>query len=184
MKKPKVEFIVSYLEQYLENNHNCTVLELGCGTTQYKEIIGTGYLGLDIEQNSTNSVDIIRPASSTGLASNSVDLIFTVAMLYLSGQHLEILNESYRILKPGGRIVIFDYNSKTQKKLQTIEGHRRYPCWSRLGLRKILKENGFVSLKAIPVSNKTNNKILNFIKDIYGSYRYSWICIEGKKIKV
>lgn len=181
MKKAKVPFILKALEEFQYEHKEAKVLEIGCGTAQYREVFGQNYIGLDIENNFDQSVDLISSGTNMKISDSSVDMVFTIATLYLTGEHKSVLREIYRVLKPSGSVYIFDYNKKTQKKLQVMEGHENYPCWSRRDLRKEVLWAGFSRVSMNRVSLIDRGKVLNYIFDKYHAYSKSWIFIEGKK---
>ena len=95
------------LQQYA-----CGVLvDIGCGKKPYQtmtEGLVTTHIGLDHPGSfhSKSQVDILATAYETSLADNSVDTVLCTVVL----EHLECpqdaLNEFFRILKPGGYLIL------------------------------------------------------------------------------
>lgn len=138
----KIEYI---LNKYVEKNDD--ILEIGCGCSLYRYSTLGNYKGLDITDDDYNEgnprkVDIVASATNIPLQDNSIDLVFAVSTFYLIPNYNKALSEFYRILRPGGRLILFDYNKKTQELLSTKEKHQ-YPCWTQNELKNILDNNGF-----------------------------------------
>ncbi|MCG9793909.1 class I SAM-dependent methyltransferase [Flavobacterium algicola] len=85
------------------------ILDIGCGNKPYKEFFGgkfEEYLGCDITQSSENCVDIICEATDIPLESNLFDTIICTQVIEHVEDHNKLLSEIYRLLKPGGYIIL------------------------------------------------------------------------------
>jgi len=110
------------------------VLDAGCGrgTTscylaqKYKSFI-TGIDIVDFElkiaQKKANKLKLdnkinfyLQDYSSTKFSSNYFDKVFTLETLVHSPNFIKTLKEFYRIMKPGGRLVLFEYTIAPIKK--------------------------------------------------------------------
>lgn len=110
-----------FIEKYLLDNTD--VLNLGCGTGRFMEYSS---VGLDFsaemlevaKKKHPHKLYINAPAENSGLEANTFDTIlcFHVIMHLDPKLSSEILTESLRILKPGGRLII-DFPSKARRKL-------------------------------------------------------------------
>jgi ubiquinone/menaquinone biosynthesis C-methylase UbiE len=85
------------------------LLDIGCGNKPYLKWQleqNCEVTGCDIEQSSERVVDIICPATNIPLPDNSFDTIFSSQVLEHVADHGTMLNECYRLLKPGGHLIL------------------------------------------------------------------------------
>lgn len=144
-------YIIGFVN-YLLNRYSDVssfVLDVGCGRGQYAQSVAGHYIGLDItaapyDQHTIRKVDLVASACSIPIKDSSIDLVFTVGSFYQIPKYTEALQEFHRILRPGGRVILFDYNRRTQQSLVVREGMQR-PCWTQVELRNLLTEHGFAS---------------------------------------
>jgi len=125
-------------------------LDVGCGPGQYRLIIPGRYIGLDItskdyREGLSRRVDVVADGQDLPFKDNSFDVVFIVAALYQIPDTDKVLHGVFRILKDGGRFLIFDYNYYTTKRLKEMEnrGVNKNHIWSLWGLQKIVKKVGF-----------------------------------------
>jgi SAM-dependent methyltransferase len=71
-------------------------VNVGAGLTQYKNVV-------NIEIRDGENIDIIGFGSSIPFVDCSVDLVITQEVLEHIGDYTSLINEVYRVLKPGGR---------------------------------------------------------------------------------
>lgn len=86
-----------------------TVLDAGCGEQPLRpeiEAAGAHYLGLDVQQNRSNTVELLAPLWDVPLADASVDVILATEVLEHVVDTAGAFREMARILRPGGTIVI------------------------------------------------------------------------------
>jgi len=103
-----------HLMPWLPNRNDLTVVDLGCGTGFFTNILASKYqqvIGLDISTNmlafakKNRSKDIFwleGDANSIPLKSNSVDLIYSNLMIQWLDPLDIAIKEILRVLKPGG----------------------------------------------------------------------------------
>jgi ubiquinone/menaquinone biosynthesis C-methylase UbiE len=161
-------------------------LEIGCGPAFLRNIFGEDYVGTDItnkpyNENLIRDVDVICSADQLLFEKDSFDIIVIKSAFFLFPNHELSLKEAKRVLKPGGKIIIFDYNRKTQIELQRKEGHTNYPCWTQWGLKRLIQRNGFQNVQNL-IPRKTIptgiGKLYYLIKqEIFGT----WAIILGTK---
>jgi len=150
MKRERASrYIIGFVDYLLRrySSASSVVLDVGCGRGQYAQSIIGHYIGLDItsepyDQHSTRRVDLLASANSIPIKDGSIDLVFTVGSFYQLPKYKEALHEFHRILRPGGRVILFDYNRRTQQSLVVREGMQR-PCWTQVELRNLLTSQGF-----------------------------------------
>lgn len=125
------------------------LLEIGCGPAFLRTEFQNDYLGVDITDEPyrpdiPRRPDIICAAEKIPLSDETFDIITIKSALYLFTNPDASLQEACRLLRPKGKLVVFDYNRRTQKDLQRREGnHNRYPCWTQWGLKNHIKAAGF-----------------------------------------
>ena len=179
------EFVVTIIKQYWQPGQK--ILDIGCGPGFLREVFHEDYIGSDITAEPYSStidrnVDIVCPSDNLLVSSNSIDIVIMKSVFFLLNNHDASLKEAMRVLKPGGKIIIFDYNKKTQKELQSKEGHDRYPCWTQWGLKKLLKQHKFIKTTSLIASSEQPFWPLNVYhllrQEIFGT----WAIVCGTKI--
>lgn len=103
------KYLFKDLENAITKYASGDILDIGCGNKPYKcffEGKMTSYTGCDIVQSSENLVDVICPATDIPLESDSKDTIFTTQVIEHVADHRKLLSEAYRILKPGGYLIL------------------------------------------------------------------------------
>jgi SAM-dependent methyltransferase len=98
-----------YLEQAIQKYANGRVLDIGCGNKPYERMFDgkiTEYFGCDIAQSSQQKVDLMCEATRIPLPDQSFDTVFSTQTLEHVAEHQQMLNEAYRLLKPGGHLIV------------------------------------------------------------------------------
>ncbi|HVO86338.1 MAG TPA: methyltransferase domain-containing protein, partial [Candidatus Binatia bacterium] len=90
---------------------------------------------------------IVRDYTSTGFESNSFDAIYTTESLSHIPEPADALKEFYRLLKPGGRLALFEY---------TIAADEQFSKFEMEMLDLVIKESGMFGLKTIRHNTLTN----------------------------
>jgi SAM-dependent methyltransferase len=133
-------FIVELLEKSVTADSR--VLEIGCGAMQYRTGLKCRYEGLDL---ATSNYLVERPhwpepAETMTCPSDCYDLVFGVAVFHLCKDVDAVLRQCHRILKHGGRLLIFDYRRAVCERLQQAS-----PCevWDREELSARIAAAGF-----------------------------------------
>lgn len=116
-----------YLANYLQNQYinGKTVLEVGLGygtMSQYLAECGANYYGLDISNNAVKMAqhrllqNNLQGQVQLGnmlqcpFPDNYFDTVISIGCFHHTGNINQCINETYRILKPGGRAIIMVYN--------------------------------------------------------------------------
>lgn len=124
-----------------------TCLEIGCGPGQYELIIPGKYIGLDLTSEDYNSglprkVDIVADGQALPFKENSFEVVFIVATFLIIPDTEQALKEIYRVLKNGGKCLIFDYNLWTSRRLRKQDKTHKH-IWTPWRLKKAVKNIGF-----------------------------------------
>ncbi len=151
MRKPAIPFVRFYLDRVAQPDSH--ILDIGCGTAPYRGLLRGHYTGLDLTaepycEGFPRDVDLVASATAIPLPAASVDLLFSVAVFYQIPDYEAALREFFRVLRPGGRILLFDYNRRTLRRLGKSDG-RTYPCWTQWQLKALLKRHGFKDLELL-----------------------------------
>jgi len=178
------DFVVQIIKDYWKPGQK--ILEIGCGPAFLREDFGKNYIGSDITKEPYNldlprDVDIVCPAENLCVDDNSIDIVVIKSAFFLFDNHMKSLNEIMRVLKPGGKVIIFDYNKRIQKDLQRKEGHNQYPCWTQWSLKKLLQRHYFNDVTNLIASTKQPSKITKpyhlLRQEIFGT----WAIVYGIK---
>lgn len=85
------------------------LLDIGCGNKPYenwtKEKV-VEYVGCDVVQSSLNKVDVLCEANKIPLESSFFDTILSTQVIEHVEDHQGLVNEAYRLLKPGGYFIL------------------------------------------------------------------------------
>ena len=103
--KPLINLLINNLKDYASGD----VLDIGCGNTPYKELFDdkiSKYIGCDVVQSNLNLVDVVCEANKIPLDSASFDTVFSTQVIEHVADHNGMLSEAFRILKPGGKLII------------------------------------------------------------------------------
>ena len=116
-----------YLRNYLpvENMTGKKVLEVGLGygtVGQYIASHGADYHGLDISQNAVDMTNhrlrqnrlegqaIVGSVLNSNFPDNYFDYVISIGCFHHTGNMQKCIDETYRMLKPGGQAIIMVYN--------------------------------------------------------------------------
>ena len=102
-------FLTRDIKEALEQYANGQFLDLGCGNKPYESIynpLTTTQLGCDVIQSDKNRVDVICPATDLKFPDIHFDSVLCTQVLEHVFEHDKMLNEIYRVLKPGGHIIL------------------------------------------------------------------------------
>ncbi len=145
-------FLFSDLKEAIDKYARGTVLDIGCGNKPYKHFFEgkiNKYIGCDIIQSDKNEVDIICPATDIPVDSDTSDTIFTTQVIEHVADHRKLLSEAFRILKPGGYIILSG---------PMAWEHHEVPYdffrFTRYGFQWLLEQQGFTDIQIIPNGGK------------------------------
>jgi SAM-dependent methyltransferase len=102
-------FLVRDIQEALSNYARGHFLDLGCGNKPYELLynpLTETQVGCDVIQSDRNRVDVICPASQLDFPDNRFDTVFSTQVLEHVFEHDRMMQEVYRVLKPGGRVIL------------------------------------------------------------------------------
>lgn len=146
--------VTRLIEKYI-GKKNLKILDVGCGSGMNLTALGKygDAFGIDsspeaimfCKKRNLKNVKL-GIAEKTGFAANSFDLITALDVIEHTKDDSKSLEELYRILKPGGYIIITvpAYEALWSQWDVVLQHYRRY---SREGLIKLLKDKKFEILK-------------------------------------
>ncbi|SEM00371.1 Ubiquinone/menaquinone biosynthesis C-methylase UbiE [Aquimarina amphilecti] len=168
------------------NKKNGLIADLGCGiggTMRYGlrkyprvNILGITLSSFQVTQGNKrlenmNGLILKENYNHTSFASNSFDSAYAIESYCHSGHSKKVLNEAYRIIKPGGKLVIADAFLKKDEDQLCPGSHYCYDqlCkgWSLEGLgsihrvKKSLEEVGFKNITIKDVSFRVAPSVLH-----------------------
>jgi len=187
-EKRAQELMQGLLAKNLEINKKQLILDAGCGqgvvstylAKKYGcKIIGITIVPFEVDKANTLAKELgvskmveyhLMDYSNTTFRDNQFDSVYTMEAFVHSPTPKKTLREFFRILKPGGRLVMFEYTivddsklTKREKKLSDmiIEG-------SAMGALKSMRHNSFpktlkgVGFESVMEQNITQNIIPSF----------------------
>lgn len=134
--RKKIEYVFSTYFDFKD----CVLADFGCGNKPYENIIKPHikeYIGIDLEENPIADIHI-SPEGKIKLDSESVDVVLSTQVLEHVVNPQLYLEESYRILKPGGKLVISTHGYWMYHPDPTD-----FWRWTSSGLKKVITEPGF-----------------------------------------
>lgn len=103
------KFIIDGLNHAIQKYATARLIDIGCGNKPYAELLQgkiTEYIGCDIIQSSNNCVDVLCEATKIPLPNDSFDTAFSTQTIEHVGDFQEMVNEAFRLLKPGGNFIV------------------------------------------------------------------------------
>ncbi len=103
------KYLFEDLQAAISKHAKGDLLDIGCGNKPYQPFFEgklSSYMGCDIIQSDKNQVDIICPATDIPLPDNVKDTVFSTQVIEHVADHRKLLSEAFRILKPGGVIIV------------------------------------------------------------------------------
>ena len=158
-----------------------TLVDVGCGSAPYRDLTGARYIGIDSTDEEyapgrPRDVDIVADAIELPLESASADAVLVVGALYQFSDPAKALREFHRILRPGGQLLVFDYNRRTQRRLAPVEGAAR-PGWTAWGLRRRVLSAGFSSARVLLPAVGAGSRLAVVVHTVREELRGQWAAV-------
>ena len=102
-------FLVRDIQDAVQHYTRGDFLDLGCGNKPYESLytpLSESQVGCDVIQSDRNRVDVICPADKLAFPDNSFDTVLCTQVLEHVYEHDEMIKEIWRVLKPGGHIIL------------------------------------------------------------------------------
>ena len=144
-----------YLFKRFDFRKEARFLEIGCGRGEFLDVfqkLGFDCQGVDISDYSVNKlshfkvkkVDITK--DSLPYEDNSFDIVFHKSLIehLYSPEHL--MRETYRVLKPGGRVIILTPDWVSQMKVFFEDFTHIHP-YDKTSIYDLLKVYGFLDIE-------------------------------------
>ncbi len=127
------------------------VLDIGCGSKPYESIAGTGvsnWIGLDLATTPSgdSAADVYGSALSLPFGSCTFDTIVSTQVLEHVTQPEALLREAYRVLRPGGHLVLTA--PQTNPLHEEPNDFFRFTCH---GLKLLTRRAGFDGVQTEPL---------------------------------
>lgn len=155
------------------------LLDFGCGSKPYKKIFTVKeYIGLDIavsgHEHKDSQIDVFYDGKTIPFENNSFDSIFSSEVFEHVFNLDEMCYEIYRVLKPGGHLVI-------TAPLVWDEHEAPYDFWryTSFGIRHVLSKAWF---KIVKVQKTT--RYVETIFQMFSAYIYQIIIPKNKYMKL
>jgi SAM-dependent methyltransferase len=119
------------------------VLDIGCGEKPYEKLFNaTSYMGIDIEStkeyHASSKVDVFYNGLDLPFESNTFDTIVCFEVLEHVFEPERIVKEMFRVLKPGGKIMLTTPFIWNEHEIPYDFGRYTY-----FGLNHLFAKNGF-----------------------------------------
>jgi SAM-dependent methyltransferase len=185
VKKKNPDFIHLYflmkdIKEALHQYAGGYLLDLGCGNKPYKEWYGpltTNSTGCDATQSSENLVDTICLATALPYDTATFNTVFCTQVLEHVYDHHGLVTEAYRVLKPGGNIIL--------TVPFTWELHEEPYDFFRItkhGLKELFEEAGFEVNYIKPNGGKWAAMFQMMINTVYSTFKYK--TVKSKILKI
>ena len=154
------------------------MLDVGCGPAGYRRIVSGRYIGIDITDRpytptANRGLDAAARSDLLPFRAKSFDLVMCKSAFYLMPDHSKALVEFHRVLKPGGRVLLIDYNRRTQRRLSAREGVQ-YPCWTQWQLRSLVEACGFRGCRVLDTFDTRRLQFWGilraYLKELFGTW--------------
>jgi SAM-dependent methyltransferase len=125
------------------------ILEVGCGDKALRDVLPGMYVGLDLPESPylAEPPDLAGSAEGIPAGDQTFDLVFGVAVFVLIADVDRAFRECLRVLRPGGRLLVFDYQKAVCEQLARSDPERHRRAWDASELRRRVRDAGFVDVR-------------------------------------
>lgn len=173
------------------------VLDAGCGygrvARTLHEEFGYDVIGIDLvqerlietkrftqEHGIAESINLVRGSyTAIPLRDNSVSAVYTVETLVHADPLEDALSEFWRVLEPGGKLVLFEYSVPDREKLDPLRRKITDTMVDRTGMTSIERfvHGSFPEL--LQVANFENITVQEISRNVYPTWRHLfWLAIR------
>jgi SAM-dependent methyltransferase len=102
-------FLIRDIRNAINDYAKGALLDLGCGNKPYESLYQPKTVtqtGCDVIQSDKNRVDVICPVTDLKFPDEQFDTILCTQVLEHVFEHDKMMSEIYRVLKPGGQIIL------------------------------------------------------------------------------
>lgn len=176
-------FVVTLLNRYTSAQQ--VLLDVGCGPGLYRNVTPARFIGIDYTDapyypDWPRNVDVVAEGSKLPLRPGCVDMVMSKSAFFQFPEPDAALGEFFRVLRPGGRVLLFDYNRRTQRRLERGENARR-PCWTQWQLRDRVRAAGFERVEMLLPTGRQLPDLLRLPLLIAQELLGSWAIVTGVK---
>jgi ubiquinone/menaquinone biosynthesis C-methylase UbiE len=176
------DFVRSLLDRYVGENDR--VLDVGCGPAPYRAWVSGSYVGLDITDapygDAPRLMDVVGSAMGLPLADQCIDLVMSKSAFCLVPDPDAALLEFRRVMKTGGRLLLLDYNRRTQKRLMNMDGSK-LPCWTQWGLKARLQSAGFQQCELLIPTSREVSRLEHILRLLHQELLGTWAIVTAVK---
>ena len=176
-------YVLSLLNRYAGRTDR--VLDIGCGPAPYRKWIAGSYVGLDSTDEPyglgmPRLVDVVASAERLPILSGCIDLVLSKSAFYLIQNPDVALLEFKRVMKVGGRLLLLDYNRRTQRRMMRKDGCK-LPCWTQWELRARLERAGFRQCELLVPKTGEVGGLEHWLRLLHQELFGTWAIVTGVK---
>jgi SAM-dependent methyltransferase len=144
--------VLDHLSKIIPRYARGRLIDIGCSNKPYKDLtkpVVDEHIGIDHSESlhDLKYVDIIADAYDTTVPDTSCDTILCTSVLEHLERPQESISEMYRILKPGGYVIL-----SAPMIWHLHEEPRDFFRYTKYGLRYMFEESGFEIIEINPIS--------------------------------
>jgi SAM-dependent methyltransferase len=164
--------LYKHIKRYAGQLHG-NLLDFGCGSKPYKNLFAVNsYLGVDFENeghpHDKEQVDVFYDGKRLPFDNDHFDSILCSEVFEHIFNIDEVITELYRVLKPGGKMLVTVPFVWSEHELPFDYGR-----YSRFGIRYLLEKNHFVLLEQSTTTHFAETIIQLWVLYIYHLFRTS-----------
>lgn len=173
-------FLMQDIKEALNNYAKGSLLDLGCGNKPYKEWyapLTTESTGCDATQSTEHVVDTICLATALPYNTSIFDTVFSTQVLEHVYDHHSMIKEAYRVLKPGGNIIL-----TVPFTWELHEEPYDFFRISKHGLKELFEEAGFEISYIKANGGKWAAMFQMMLNTVYSTFKYK--TVKAKILKI
>ncbi len=136
-----MRYLIEDLTAHIRSHASGKLLDVGCGNKPYESLFEgkiLSYTGCDVVQSSLSRVDVICEATNLAFKNGQFDTVFSTQVIEHVSDPFKMLDEIYRVLKPGGTLII-----SAPFCWELHEEPYDFYRYSKYGLRAMIEGRGF-----------------------------------------